>query len=124
MAKLYDTLSDAERDTLRKLQAKAKRVQRQDKAFWQWVDDHADEVKSHLGIYGASESSGGDWWNEYQEASKERDELRQDMDKLQLVADEYGCSLQELFDWIQRSDCIEYYRRKQRTVAVEPTDSE
>lgn len=120
MANMYESLSKSEKDTLRRLQAKAKRVQRQDRAFWQWVDDHAAEIKAHLGV---SDSTGTtkDWWEEYQQAKAERDELQQDVDKLQLVADKYGCSVADLLKWIDRQDCVDYFQRKKDVVAIHPT---
>ena len=87
-----EKMTKAERDKLRQLQAKEKRVARAEKEFKCNVLERRDDVLGWLGVSDTQEASGT-------------------ADRLAAAAAVYGISTDELLDYITSEQQVTYYRR-------------
>ena len=94
-----ERMSDKERDKLRELQAKAKRVERAEKEFFANVQERREEVLKFLNA---------DIMSDEERATYE-EECRT-LDKLYDIADQYGVDVNELLSYIASEQQINYYR--------------
>ena len=94
-----ERMSDKERDKLRELQAKAKRVERQEKEFFANVQERREEVLKFLNADVMSD----------EERATYEEECRT-LDKLYDIADRYGVDVNELLSYIASEQQINYYR--------------
>ena len=84
-----ERMSEKERDKLRELQAKAKRVERQEKEFFANVQERREEVLKFLNA---------DIMSDEERAAY--DEECRTLDKLYDIADRYGVDVNELLNYI------------------------
>ena len=94
-----ERMSDKERDKLRELQAKAKRVERQEKEFFANVQERREEVLKFLNADVMSD-----------EERAAYDEECRILDKLYDIADRYGVDTNELLNYIGSDQQVNYYR--------------
>lgn len=94
-----ERMSDKERDKLRELQAKAKRVERAEKEFFANVQERREEVLKFLNA---------DIMSDEERATYE-DECRI-LDRLYDIADRYGADVNELLTYIASEQQVNYYR--------------
>lgn len=94
-----ERMSEKERDKLRELQAKAKRVERAEKEFFANVQERREEVLKFLNA---------DIMSDEERATYE-DECRI-LDKLYDIADRYGVDVNELLNYIGSDQQVNYYR--------------
>lgn len=94
-----ERMSDKERDKLRELQAKAKRVERQEKEFFANVQERREEVLKFLNADVMSD-----------EERAAYDEECRILDRLYDIADRYGADVNELLTYIASEQQVNYYR--------------
>lgn len=94
-----ERMSDKERDKLRELQAKAKRVERAEKEFFANVQERREEVLKFLNADVMSD-----------EERAAYDEECRILDKLYDIADRYGADVNELLTYIASEQQVNYYR--------------
>lgn len=94
-----ERMSDKERDKLRELQAKAKRVERAEKEFFANVQERREEVLKFLNADVMSD----------EERATYEEECRT-LDKLYDIADRYGVDVSELLNYIGSDQQVSYYR--------------
>lgn len=94
-----ERMSDKERDKLRELQAKAKRVERAEKEFFANVQERREEVLKFLNADVMSD----------EERATYEEECRT-LDKLYDIADQYGVDVNELLNYIGSDQQVNYYR--------------
>ena len=87
-----EKMTKAEKDKLRQLQAKEKRVARAEKEFMSNVLERRDDVLGWLGMSDMNEPSGTEA-------------------RLEAIAAAYGISEDELLDYISSEQQVAYYRR-------------
>lgn len=78
-----EKMTESERQKLKDLQAKAKRVERAEKDFWANVEERKDEI---LAKYGQTDN------------------------RLEQIAAVYGCSVDELISYIISERQVSYYK--------------
>lgn len=94
-----ERMSEKERDKLRELQAKAKRVERAEKEFFANVQERREEVLKFLNADVMSD----------EERATYEEECRT-LDKLYDIADQYGVDVNELLSYIASEQQVNYYR--------------
>lgn len=94
-----ERMSDKERDKLRELQAKAKRVERAEKEFFANVQERREEVLKYLNADVMSD-----------EERAAYDEECRILDRLYDIADQYGADVNELLTYIASEQQVNYYR--------------
>jgi coenzyme F420-reducing hydrogenase alpha subunit len=94
-----ERMSDKERDKLRELQAKAKRVERAEKEFFANVQERREEVLKFLNADVMSD-----------EERAAYDEECRILDRLYDIADRYGVDVNELLNYIGSDQQVNYYR--------------
>ncbi|MGM9946992.1 hypothetical protein [Floccifex sp.] len=94
-----ETMTELERKQLKKLQAKAKRVSRQQKEFLEYADEHKDELLKR--------------WNLSikKEISLSESLSNELSNKLNTIADIYGTNVNSLLDYISTDKQVNYFKR-------------
>lgn len=105
-----ERMSDKERDKLRELQAKAKRVERAEKEFFANVQERREEVLKFLNADVMSD----------EERATYEDECRI-LDKLYDIADQYGVDTNELLNYIGSDQQVNYYRNTHGQATAQQT---
>ena len=105
-----ERMSDKERDKLRELQAKAKRVERAEKEFFANVQERREEVLKFLNADVMSD-----------EERAAYDEECRILDKLYDIADRYGVDTNELLSYIASEQQVNYYRSTYGQTATQHT---
>ena len=105
-----ERMSDKERDKLRELQAKAKRVERAEKEFFANVQERREEVLKFLNADVMSD-----------EERAAYDEECRTLDKLYDIADRYGVDVNELLAYIASEQQITYYRNTHGQATAQQT---
>lgn len=103
-----ERMSDKERDKLRELQAKAKRVERAEKEFFANVQERREEVLKFLNADVMSD-----------EERAAYDEECRILDKLYDIADRYGVDTNELLNYIGSDQQVNYYRNTHGQATVQ-----
>ena len=95
-------MTEKEEELFRKLQAKKKSIQREEARFKEEVLANKDMVLEILGKKNVQTN---------EEVNEELKYLRNVLEQLQNVANNYGCSLSELYDYINSEKQVNYYRK-------------
>lgn len=95
-----EKVSDKEIEEFKRLQAKIKRVKRQEEQFFKDVEERRDEVLERLGIEELSDDQ-----------KKINAQNQAVVNEVKKVARLYGTTVQGLFNYIQSQTQIDYYKR-------------
>ena len=94
-----ETMTKAEKELLRKLQAKQKRVSRQEKEFLEYADAHKEEL---LGRWNLSDTK--------REIVSDNS-LQRLYEMMKHIAQKYGTDIKTLTDYISTDQQINYFKR-------------
>lgn len=94
-----ETMSKAEKELLKKLQAKQKRVSRQQREFLEYADAHKEELLERWNVS----------LNHENNLSDNTD--RKLSDRLNAISELYGTDINSLLDYISTERQVNYYRK-------------
>lgn len=95
-----EKVSDKEIEEFKKLQAKIKRVKRQEERFFKDVDERREEVLERLGVEGLSDDQ-----------KKVIAQNQAVVNELVKVAKLYGATIPEVLKYIQSPRQIDFYKK-------------